>query len=381
MFRTRTATFLATLLGATALSLAVPHPGRAADVVALNVPVLVPVTGFLAVEGASQRNGAMLALGNPPPGVTAKTSVIDTGTSPEVAVNAFERALSDGGVSAIVAPMLGTQMLALLPVALENKVPMITISGTAAITQKQNPYVFRFFPGDDVAKAAQVKYAIEHFKIKKPAIIFQTTAYGQSGHAEILAQLAKAGVMPVYEDGLDVAVKDMAPTLAKARAAGADSLLLHLHGGPTALMMKAIAAAGWKVPTIAGSGLTQPATTALLQPSELAGDCAETSASPESRETPQMADFVKSYEAAYHATPDGFALAQFDAANMLLIAAAEGARTPAALTAALSTQRYPGLAMTYYSDGTGNMAHSSVIVCYDGKSRVPNVAWHFDQAD
>ena len=64
-----------------------------------------------------------------------------------------------------------------------------------------------------------------------------------------------------------------------------------------------------------------------------------------------------------------------------LIAAAEGARTPAALTAALSTLRYPGLAMTYYSDGTGNMAHSSVIVCYDGKSRVPNVAWHFDQAD
>jgi branched-chain amino acid transport system substrate-binding protein len=34
--------------------------------------------------------------------------------------------------------------------------------------------------------------------------------------------------------------------------------------------------------------------------------------------------------------------------------------------------------MTYKSDGSGNMAHSAVIVCFDGTSRVPKVVKHYD---
>ena len=122
-----------------------------------DIPVLVPITGFLAAEGGSQRNGALLALRNPPAGVTPSFAVTDTGTSPEGAVNALERAMSNGKVTAVVASMLGTQILAMLPIALEQKVPLTTMSGTADITRKGNPYVFRFFPADSVVKGAQVR--------------------------------------------------------------------------------------------------------------------------------------------------------------------------------------------------------------------------------
>ena len=349
-----------------------------AHAVEVTIPVLVPVTGFLAVEGSSQRNGAVLALKNPPAGVTTKYSVIDTGTSPEVAVNALERAVADGGAIAAVAPMLGTQMLALLPIAEENKLPLITISGTAAITQQHNPWIFRFFPDDATVTNAQVRFALEEKHVKKPAVIYQTDAYGQSGHAEIDKWLKKSGITPVYEDALDANVKDMAPTLQKARAAGADSLLLHLHGESTALLLKEAAAENLHVPIVAGSGLSQPATTALLQPSEIAGVCAETGASPESEETPAMHDFVVKYRAEFNGTPDSFALNQYDATMMVLNAVAHGARTPEDVRKVLSTESYPGLAMTYKSDGMGNMAHSAVIICFDGKTRVPYVAKHYD---
>ena len=56
----------------------------------------------------------------------------------------------------------------------------------------------------------------------------------------------------------------------------------------------------------------------------------------------------------------------------------KGAKTAADIQKALSTMTYKGLAMTYKSDGTGNMAHSAVIVCYDGKSRIPKIAKHYD---
>ena len=100
----------------------------------VNIPVLVPITGFLSLEGTSQRNGALLAIKNAPAGVKVTSEVTDTGVSPEGATTALERALSRGKVSAVAASMLGTQMLAMLPVAQENKVPLTTVSGTAAIT-------------------------------------------------------------------------------------------------------------------------------------------------------------------------------------------------------------------------------------------------------
>ena len=343
-----------------------------------SIPVLVPVTGFLAAEGTSQRNGALLALRNPPAGVHPSFAVTDTGISPEGAVTALERALSDGDVTAVVASMLGTQMLAMMPIALEQKVPLVTISGTADITRKRNPYVFRFFPADSVVKGAQVRYAIDAEHIKRPAVIAQTTAYGQSGQAEIDRALAAAGIAPVFQEALDVSVKDMQPVLAKARAAGADSLLLQLHAGPTALLLKAAAAMQLGLPIVAGSGLAQPSTLALLDPAELKGVCAETGSSPVSAETPGIKSFLDRYRATFDAEPDGFALGQYDATMMVLDAVAHGAATAAAVTQALTERSYTGLAMTYKSDGHGNMAHSAVIVCFDGASRVPAVAKHYD---
>ena len=351
--------------------------GHAADVTP-GVPVLVPITGFLAAEGTSQRNGALLALQTPPAGVRPRFAVTDTGTSPEGAVNALERALSDGDVTFVVASMLGTQMLAMLPIAQTENVPLITMSGTAEITRKGNPYVFRFFPADSVVKAAQVRYAIDTHHIRKPAVFYQTTAYGQSGHTEILAALDTAGITPVYQDALDVGVKDMQPAIAKAVAAGADSLLLQLHGGPTALFLKAVAAMNVPLPIVAGSALSQPATVALLQPAELKGTCAETGSSPLSGETPEMRDFLARYRTAFHDDPDGFGLGQYDATMMALEAVAAGASTAEAVTHALATGSYQGVAMTYKSDGHGNMAHSAVIVCFDGSSRVPVVTRHYD---
>ena len=170
----------------------------------------------------------------------------------------------------------------------------------------------------------------------------------------------------------------MQPVLAKAKAAGADSLLLQLHGGPTALLLKAASAMNIGLPIVAGSGLAQTATAALLDPAEIKGVCAETGSSPTSAETPAMKAFLDRYKAAFNADPDGFGLGQYDATMMVLDAVAHGATDPAAVTKALSTESYPGLAMTYKSDGHGNMAHSAVIICFDGATRVPAVVKHYD---
>ena len=344
----------------------------------LRIPVLVPITGFLALEGTSQRNGAELALR----GSGVDFDVNDTATSPEIAVNAFERALTSGrardDVIAVVAPMLGTQMLALIPLADEFNVPMVTVSGTARITELGSANVFRFFPGDVVVKAAHARYAVEELGVKRPAVIFQTTAYGQSGRAELDRNLTALGRPAVFAEGLDVSVKDMLPVLSKVRESGADALLLHLHSGPTALVVRQARAMGLDIPIIAGSAMHQPETAALLAPSELAGVCAESGASPISESDPATRAFADAYRTAFDREPDAFALGQYDGVQMLLAAVRAGAKSAADIRAYLASRRYRGLAMTYASDGKGNMAHSAVILCYSGDSRVPVIVKRYE---
>ncbi len=344
-----------------------------------NFPVLVPLTGFLSLEGTSQRNGAVMALDEDK---SVAYGVFDTATSPEVAVNAMERALRDRiHTGVIIGPILGTQMLAMLPLAEEYQVPLVTISGTAKLTEMGNPWIFRFFPGDAVTKVAHARYAVEELGRRRPAILYQTTAYGQSGRGHLETTFRSLGAVPVYQEGLDVSVRDVTAALAKAMAAKPDVLVLHLHSGPTALLVRQARAQGIDLPIVAGSAMHQPTTAALLEPSELRDVCAETGSSPISGGSPEMERFTADYREKFGSDPDAFALAQYDATRMLLVARHTGPTGGAPLRDWLASHEFRGLAMTYKSDGKGNMAHDAVIVCYDGSTRTPHIAMRYKGVD
>jgi branched-chain amino acid transport system substrate-binding protein len=353
-------------------------PARAQDV---RIPVLVPLTGILALEGTSQRNGALLAISHPPAGVVPRAEVADTGAAPELAVTALEKALDKDTPVAVVASMFGPQILAMLPIGAERKVPLLTISGSVAVTEQKNPYVFRFFPSDKVVKVVQARYVVETLHGKHPAIVYQTTSYGQGGKTVLEDTFNKLGVTPVFSEGVDTSVMDLLPVLTRARAAGPDALVLQLHAAPTALIIKTAAAIGLGLPIVSGSAISQPATAALVEPKALAGVCAESASSPISGGAPALDKFTADYRAAFNVEPDAYALAQYDGTAMMLAALKAGATTPEAMRQALSTMSYDGLAMTYKSDGRGNMAHSAVILCYDGASRVPKIDQRYDNVD
>ena len=369
------------MLAAAAAACATGGAGTARADEPLAVSVLVPITGFLALEGTAQRNGAVLALDNPPEGVTVTYEVADTATSPEVAVTALRRALDRQNPVAIAAPIFGTQMLAMAPIADRAGVPLITVSGTATLTELGHDVVFRFFPTDAVVKVAQARYAVEELGMKKPAILYQTTSYGQSGRAELVSVLSDLGIEPVLEEAVDPGIKDFVPALERVAAAGADGLLLQLHSGPTALAVRQAHERGFEGRIVAGSALHQPTTAALVEPAALAGVCAESASSPASESSPEVAAFAEAYRARFEAEPDAFALGQYDGMNMVLSALAAGARTAPQVRDWLAENRFQGLAMEYVSDGTGNMAHDAIILCFDGKTRVPSVMKQYVNVD
>jgi branched-chain amino acid transport system substrate-binding protein len=357
------------------LAVVVAAPASAQD---LRLPVLVPLTGFVALEGTSQRNGALLAASQLRD-VTLKPDVLDTQSTPEAAVTAWERVMGGAPSPAVVGPILGTQMLALLPLAQERGTPLLTISGTARLGELGNPWFFRFFPSDATVKVAHARYVVEKLGAKRPAVIYQSTAYGQSGREQLAKTLTDLKAPPVLEESIAPTVNDLSPALLRAKNANADVIVLHLHAASTVLAVRQARQLLPDLPIVAGSAMHQPATAALLEPAELKGVCAETAASPISAMSGPMRAFLDAYRATYKSEPDAFAAAQFDAVGMLGQVIAELRKagqpvTPKAVRGRLASDTYHGVVTTYRSDGKGNMAHEAEIVCYDGTDRIPKPA-------
>jgi branched-chain amino acid transport system substrate-binding protein len=157
------------------------------------MPIVMPITGFLSVEGGSQRNGAVMALEQAPGGLKVDFPIFDTGTSATGAATALDKALSSQKATAAAVTIFGTEMVAMMPIAAEYKVPLLTISGLAKITESGNPYIFRFLPNDREIKVAHARYVVEVMKKTKIALISDTTAYGQGGFALLQEDFAKLG--------------------------------------------------------------------------------------------------------------------------------------------------------------------------------------------
>jgi branched-chain amino acid transport system substrate-binding protein len=347
----------------------------------VSIPIVMPITGFMSVEGGAQRNGALLALERAPANVKVQSEIYDTGTSATGAAAALDKALTARPAIAAAISIFGTEVVAMMPVAKEFKVPMLTISGLSRVTESDNPYMFRFLPNDREIKVAHARYVVEKLNKKKIALVGDLTAYGQGGFKLLQEYFGKLGVKPVMEDSVAPDAKDMSPLLRKIRDSGADVIVVHTVAQPMALIVKQARVAGIDLPIVNGSSIVEPHITALFEPKELANVCAETPSVPEARATPEMKVWADAYKAKFGLEPDGMALGQYDGVTMALSLIAAGADTPEKLIAALHRTTYKGIAMTYKSNGKGDMSHNADIVCWNGTSRIPSQAAHYAGED
>ncbi|HMS44567.1 MAG TPA: ABC transporter substrate-binding protein, partial [Alphaproteobacteria bacterium] len=183
---------------------------------------------------------------------------------------------------------------------------------------------------------------------------------------------------PVESISIDPNIRDLAPILLRVMQKNPDGFLLQLHAPSTALLIQQARQLNIELPIIAGSAMHQPSTAKLLSAAELKNVCAETSAAPVVDSNPTMSAFVADYQQRFGKEPDAFAVAQYDAMNMLMqeiARAVENHHDQALMTIAtlrnqlrfgLSQQPFNGLAMSYQADAKGNMAHSAIIICYNG---------------
>ena len=201
-------------------------------------------------------------------------------------------------------------------------------TGTAISSQFKSPnYIFRTSANDLIQSAMIADEAVKRQGFKAPAILADSTNYGQLGREDLERALAKSGVKPVAEEKFNIGDTDMTAQLLRAKQAGADVILTYAIGPELAQIANGMAKLGWKVPMI-GSWTLSMATFI-----DNAGANGEGAMMPQTfiqtGDTAKRKVFIESYQAAYKVDriPSPVSAAQGYDSVFLLKAAIEQAKS------------------------------------------------------
>jgi branched-chain amino acid transport system substrate-binding protein len=184
----------------------------------------------------------------------------------------------------------------------EAEIPVLNNVATGSVITKQFEkeranYVFRTAAADVIQAPMIVEEAITRRGFKKPAILADSTNYGQLGREDLEKALAAKGVKPVAEEKFNIGDTDMTSQLLRAKEAGADVVLTYGIGPELAQIANGMAKLGWKVPLVGSWTLS------MASFIDTAGPNGNGAVMPETfiqvPNTPKRAAFIKAYQDAY----------------------------------------------------------------------------------
>ncbi len=264
-----------------------------------------PFTGGSASMGVSMRDGVKLAVSeiNKAGGIMGRQIQLverDDEAKNELGVQIAQELINKEQVVATLGYINTGVALASQRFYQEAEIPVLNnvATGTAIAGQFKSPnYIFRTAANDLIQSAMIANEAIKRQGFKAPAILADSTNYGQLGREDLTRALAGMGVKPVAEEKFNIGDTDMTAQLLRAKQAGADVILTYAIGPELAQIANGMAKLGWKVPMI-GSWTLSMATFI-----DNAGANGEGAMMPQTfiqtGDTPNRKAFIEAYQAAY----------------------------------------------------------------------------------
>jgi branched-chain amino acid transport system substrate-binding protein len=294
-----------------ALSLAVATAlaGSAYAADPIKIGLTGPFTGGSSSMGVSMRDGVKLAIDeiNKAGGVLGRPLQAierDDEAKNEVGVQIAQELINKEGVVATLGFINTGVALASQRFYQEAEIPVINNVATGSVISKQFAppeqkanYVFRTSANDLIQSGMIADEAIKRQGFKKPAILADSTNYGQLGRADLERTLAALAVKPVAVDKFNIGDTDMTAQVLRAKEAGADVILTYAIGPELAQIANSMAKLGWKVPMIGSWTLS------MANFIDTAGPNGDGAMMPQTfiqmPTTPKRKAFIEAYQAAY----------------------------------------------------------------------------------
>ena len=221
-----------------------------------------PLTGGSSSMGVSMRDGAELAVKeiNKAGGVLGRPLLLverDDEAKNEVGVQVAQELINKEGVVATLGFANTGVALAATRFYQEAEIPVIDNVATGSVVTSQflapdheHNYVFRTAANDGIQSRMIAEEAVKRDGFKKPAILADSTNYGQLGVKDLTKALGVLNVTPVATEKFNIGDTDMTAQVLRAKEAGADVILTYAIGPELAQIANAMGKLGWKVPMV-----------------------------------------------------------------------------------------------------------------------------------
>src|SRR5258708_7215973 len=217
-------------VSAAALASAFPAPAIAQSE-PIKIGYLPALTGPSSSTGVGINRGTLLAVEeiNNSGGINGRKIELisrDTQSDPTKAVNAVAELTQRAKATMIWGPLNSGEALAATPLIARDKVPMLHPCWVdELIDVKKYPMSFRIAPTNTQVGAGANYYVVDVLKLKKVAVISDTTGHGTASDNPYVPMLKTKGAEVVYTNHVDTANPDLKPELLRIQSAGAQAIM------------------------------------------------------------------------------------------------------------------------------------------------------------
>ena len=284
--------------------------------------------------------------------------------------------VSQDKVAAIIGAATSTNTLAQVQVAQEQKIPLITPTGTNPTVTvnekgKLNDFVFRTCFIDPFQGTVAANFASKELKVKTAAILIDSSSdYAKGLAAAFKEAFEKNGGKVVTKEAYVAKDTDFHSILTSIKSAKPEFVFLPGYYEEVGLILKQARELGLNVPFMGGDGWDSPKLVELGGKSAL-NNTYITNHYSSSDSDPKVQDFVKAFKAAYNGkSPDAFNALGYDSAYFLADAIKRaGSSDPVKIQKALAeTESLSLVSGTLKLDKNHDPIKSAVILEYkDGE--------------
>jgi len=234
---------------------------QTADQDTIKLGVILPLTGEAASYGNAGRSGVDLAIKevNDAGGINGRMleAIYEDDACTKQSVSAIQSLMDVKSVDAILGFVCSSAAGPAVPVAQENKMPVVIIAASApALTA--GDYIFRIYPSDSLQGKYQAEYLYNDLGKRKVAIVYVKNDWGQGLHDVFVQRFEELGGKVVADESVLQDQTDMRTVIMKVKASDPDAIVAPLYVVTGLAFVKQAKDAGIDVPMIGGDSFGTP---------------------------------------------------------------------------------------------------------------------------
>ncbi len=244
-----------------ALSLLGVGDPAAAATPPLKIGLYLPMTGSAAAMGQMVWEGVQTAHKLQPQilGREVQLVLLDTKSDRIEAANAVSRLIEKERVQAIIGEVISSDTLAGAPIAERAKIPNLSPTATNPLVTQGRQFAFRACFVDDLQGKVAARFAREHLKARRAAVLIdQAQDYCVGLGNYFIQEFQRLGGEVVAVSYLQTGDQDFTAQLAAFKAKQPDLLYAPNYYAEDALLAKQMQVLGMKVPILTGDGAQVP---------------------------------------------------------------------------------------------------------------------------